>query len=135
MGRKKGEGLIIFYIDAPCTMESSGALGIKPIILVTEAYTLSVNNMNPIFDLSIYIPIYPLIDLLLILRFISPTLLVTALGTSLAYSTSTLALLHIDELLLVFYNVILIFLVRKTIKAMVRCITIETRIKTCGGKI
>ena len=63
--------------------------------------------MNPIFDLSIYIPIYLIIDLLLILGFISPNLLVTALGTSLAYYTSTLALLHIDELILVFCNILM----------------------------
>ena len=93
-------------------MESSGALGIKPIILVTEAHTLSVNKVNPIVALSIYISVFLIIDLMLLMVFISPNILVTAIGPSLASYTSTLALLRIDELLIVFRNILLIFPVR-----------------------
>ena len=120
MGRKKGEGLIIFYIDAPCTMESSGALGIKPTILVTEAYTLSVNKMNPIVALSIYISIFLIIDLLLLMVFISPNFLVAAIGPSLASYTSTLDLLPIDDIILVFRNIHLIFPVRENTNTVVK---------------
>ena len=98
MGRNQGEGLIIFHIDAPCIMEASGVLGIKPTVLVTEAHILSINKVNPIVALSIYIYIFLLIYLVLLICFISLNLIVAALVPILASSTSTLALLHIDEL-------------------------------------
>ena len=135
MGRNQGEGLIIFHIDAPCIIEASGTWGIKPTVLVTEVHILYGNKVNPIVALSIYIYILLIIDLLLLIWFIIPTLIVTALVPSIASSTSILDLLHIDELLLVFWNILLTFLVRKTTKAMVRCITTETSIKTCGRNI
>ena len=57
--------------------------------------------MNPIVDLSISIPICLPIAFLLLLGFIIPTLIVTVLGPRLVSSTSTLALLYLDKILLV----------------------------------
>ena len=135
MGRNQGEGLIIFHTDAPCITEASGVWGIEPTTLITEAHKLFVKKINSIVSLSIYTSISLIIYLLLLLRFISPILLVTALVPSLDSYSSTLALLHIDGLLLVFWNILLIFLVRTTTKTMVRCIKIGTRIKTCDRNI
>ena len=86
--------------------------------------------MNLIVALSISISICLLIALLLILVFIIPNLLGTATGPQLSSSTSSLALLHLDGLLLVSRNLILIFLVRETTYATVRYIRIKARIKT-----
>ena len=110
-------------------------LGIKPTIIVTEEHPLACNKVNPIVTLSISIYIFLLIALLFLLIFISPNLLVTALGTCLVYSTFTLALIRLDGLLLVFRNLLMIFLVRETTVAMVRWITIKKRIKTYVKKI
>ena len=74
--------------------------------------------MNPIFDLSI--PIFILVALLFLLVFISPTLLATVLGTLLASPIYILDLLHIDEILLVRRNLLLILLVWKTTDGYVR---------------
>ena len=74
--------------------------------------------MNPIFDLSI--SIFILVALLFLLVFISPTLLATVLGTLLASPIYILDLLHIDEILLVRRNLLLILLVWKTTDGYVR---------------
>ena len=70
---------------------------IKPTTLDVESHPLAVNKVNPIVTLSIYIFIFILIDMLFILGFISPIILVTALGSCLASSISTLDLLLVGE--------------------------------------
>ena len=135
MGSRKIEGLIILHTGGPCIMEASGVWGIKPTHIVTEAHTIVTKKLNPIVSLSISIYICLIIDLLLPLGFISPTPLVTEIGPHLASSTSTLALIYLDGLLLVLRNIFLIFLVMETNDTMVWWITIETRIKNSGRNI
>ena len=83
--------------------------GIKPTTIVTEAYPLAVNMVDPIVTLIISIIL--LIYFLLLLGFISLALLVTEIGPCLSSSISTFNLLHIDEIILVPLNILLIILV------------------------
>ena len=124
MGSKKGEGLIILYTIGPCIMEASGVCGIKPTTLAIEAHQLFFNKVNPIVTLNIYISICLLIALLLILGFIILNLLVNEIGPLLESFTSTLAMIHIYELILVLLNLLLVLLVWATTNSMVGCITI-----------
>ena len=91
--------------------------------------------MNFIVDLSIFISIFLLIYLLIIQEYISMTLLVTLIGPIFDSSTSNLDLLHINELLLILGNILLIIVVRETTNSMVGCNIIETRMKIYGTNI
>ena len=55
MGSWQDEELTILHTGGPCIMEDSGLEGIKPTTLVTEAHTLSSNEVNPIISPSISI--------------------------------------------------------------------------------
>ena len=111
-------------------METSGVRGIKTTTIATEAHLIAINKVKPIVSLSFYIFVLILISLMLLLGFISPAFLVTVFGPRLASSTSTLYLLHLGELPIVLCYLLLIFLVRENTYATVRCIRIQTRIKT-----
>ena len=92
--------------------------------VMCEAHPLDINKVNPTITLSISILL--LINLMSLLGFIIPILLVTALGPRLASSISTLDFPYLDELLLVYRNLLLIILVWETNDSMVGCITTET---------